>query len=226
MAESLLHRVRERVRPLVPRGLWTRVNRTIFAAIGVAMAGHGVDCPCCGRSYRRFVRYPSDYCPGCGSYERQRLLCLYLERRPELVAGDVLHIAPERIVVRRFRRQARSWLNIDLDPRYPGIDRTMDLTALALPDASYDLVLCSHVLDVVDRHDDAVRELRRVTRSGGVVLVQAPARGVSRDANAYADRLAGAGLRVEQVRLPEQADERTRRRLGLDAGDVIFACRP
>ena len=212
------------MRPLVPRRLCVGVNRILFGLIGAAMAGRGVTCACCGRSYRRFIRYPSEYCPGCGSYERQRLLCLYLERNPELVTGDVLHIAPERVIVRRFRGRAHSWLSVDIDPRFPGIERQMDLTSLSLPDASYDLVLCSHVLDVIERHDDAVRELYRVTRPGGLALVQAPPRGVSRDADAYAERLASPGFRVEQIRLPEQANEPTRRRLGLDASDPIFAC--
>jgi len=224
MDDVLLHRVRVLVRPLVPRGLRATVNRALFGALGLALRGSRVECSCCGRTYRHFVRYPSEYCPGCGSYERQRQLFLYLERNPGLVAGDVLHVAPERVIVERFRQHARSWLNVDLDPGYPGIDAVVDVTALPFEDASFDLVLCSHVLDVVDRHDDAVRELYRVTLPGGLALVQAPPRGVSRDADAYAERLASPGFRVEQIRLPEQANEPTRRRLGLDASDPIFAC--
>lgn len=225
MADTpLLHRVRERVRPLVPRSLRSSANRALFGAIGLALEGRGVRCSCCGKTYRHFVRYPSEYCPGCGAYERQRQLCLYLDRNPELVAGDVLHVAPEHAVVARVRPRARSWLSIDLDPGYPGIDRAMDVTALGLDDASFDLVLCSHVLDVVERHDDALRELYRVTRPGGVTLIQAPRRGASTSPDAYAVRLRASGFHVEQVLLPEQENEATRRHLGLDAGDPIFAC--
>lgn len=225
MGDVLLHRVRERVRPLVPRGFRTAANRALFGVIGLALTGRSVECPCCGRRYRHFVRYPSQYCPGCGSYERQRQLFLYLDRNPGLVAGDVLHVAPEPVVVKRFRPEARSWLSVDLDPEYPGIDAAMDVTALQLEDSTFDLVLCSHVLDVVDRHDDAVRELLRVTRSGGTALIQAPRRGASRSPDAYAARLGDCGFAVDQVLLPEQTEEAQRRRLGLDADDPIFACR-
>lgn len=221
-----LHRLRERVRPLVPRKLRASVNRAVFRAVGLGLRGHGVECPCCGRTYRRFVRYPSEYCPGCGSYERQRLLCLFLDRNPHLVRGDVLHIGPEAAVIARYRARARSWLAADVDPDHPLADAELDVAALPLADESFDLVLCSHVLDVVDRHDDAVRELRRVTRPGGTVLIQAPRRGASASPEAYAVRLRALGLHVDLRLLPEQQDEATRRRLGLDADDPLFVCRP
>ncbi len=219
-----LHRVRERIRPLVPRGFRQHANRAAFAVIGLAMAGRAVYCPCCGGSYRRFVDYPSAYCPGCGSYERQRLLCLYLDRQLELVRGDVLHVGPEAGVMKRYRSEARTWLAVDLDPEHPLSDRAMDVTSLALDDASFDLVLCSHVLDVVSHEDDAVAELHRVTRPGGTVLIQAPRRAVRPSVEAYAVRLEALGFRVSPVTLDEQLDETARRRFGLDADEPLFVC--
>jgi SAM-dependent methyltransferase len=220
-----LHRVRERLRPIVPVGLRRRLNRAAFRVIGFALIGSAVHCTCCGRSYRRFVDYPSAYCPGCGSYERQRLLCLYLDRHPELVRGDVLHIGPEAGVMARYRDAGRSWLAVDIDPGHPLVERVMDVRRLPLDDGAVDLVLCAHVLDVVDDHDAAVRELARVTRPGGTVLVQAPRRAVRGSPEAYAERLRAAGLDVSVVTLPEQADEPVRRRLGLDDDEPIFVCR-
>ena len=189
-----LHHVREKVRPLLPRRAWPYVNRAGFTIVGLALTGKGVHCSCCGRSYRRFIDYPSAYCPGCGSYERQRVLCLYLDRNPDLVHGDVLHIGPERGVMRRYRGSARTWLAVDLDPGSPLADRTMDVTQLPLDDASFDLVLCSHVLDIVADHYVAVAELYRVTRPGGTVLIQAPRRAVRPDA--YVVRLGAPGFHV------------------------------
>ncbi|HEU0304963.1 MAG TPA: methyltransferase domain-containing protein [Gaiellaceae bacterium] len=225
MSQPLLHRVREGVRPLVPRRLRVAVNRLVFGLIGLALTGSAVRCTCCGRSYRRFVDYPSAYCPGCGAYERQRLLCLYLDRHPELVRGDVLHVGPEACVMARYRAGSRSWLAADVDPGHPLVERVTDVTKLALPDAAFDLVLCSHVLDVVGDHDQAVRELARVTRLGGTVLIQAPRRAVRGSPDSYAARLGASGLDVSVVTLPEQEDEPTRRRLGLDDDEPIFVGR-
>jgi len=47
----------------------------------------------------------------------------------------------------------------------------MDAEALDLPDASFDVVLCAQVLEHVDDPVQALRELARVTRSGGRVLL-------------------------------------------------------
>lgn len=222
----VLHRVRELVRPVVPRRLRVAANRTVFAAVGLALRGNRVRCTCCGHSYRRFIRYPSEYCPHCGAYERQRLLCLFLDRQPDLVSGDVLQVGPERSIMNRYRERARSWLAVDVDPDNPLADRTMDVRSLELADASFDLVLCAHVLDVVEPHDEAVRELRRVTRADGTVVIQAPWRSVKGVPDAYARRLEAAGFDVEPTFLAEQQDEPQRRSLGLDADDPIFVCRP
>jgi SAM-dependent methyltransferase len=219
-----LHRIRERVKPLVPAGARRTANRMAFGVVRLALRGETVHCACCGRSYRRWVEYPTLYCPGCGAYERHRLLCLYLDRHPDLVQGSVLHVGPEAAVIARFGRAARSWLSVDLDPEHPLVDRVMDVQDLQLEDASFDLVLCAHVVDLVADHDRAVRELWRVTRPGGTALIQTPWRAMSTGADAYAQRLHAPGFDVAVVRLPEQEDEGARRRLGLD-DEPLFVCR-
>ncbi|MGH3017029.1 MAG: class I SAM-dependent methyltransferase [Gaiellaceae bacterium] len=188
-----LHCIRERLKPLVPPRVRRLVNRAAFAVVGLALRGDAVHCSCCGRSYRRFVDYPSAYCPGCGTYERHRLLCLYLDRNPELVAGDVLHIGPEAVVIARYGGDARSWLSVDLDPAHPLVDRVMDVMDLALEDASFDLVLCAHVIDVVDDREKAVRELHRITRPGGTALIQLPRRDFPKGPDDHAVQLSALG---------------------------------
>jgi SAM-dependent methyltransferase len=220
----VLHRVREIVKPLVPPRLRADANRAVFAAVGVALHGDAVECPCCGRRYRRFVRYPTEYCPGCGSYERQRALCLYLESHPQLVEGDILQIGPERSTRERFGPRARSWLGVDLDPDHPLADRTMDVLRLDLDDEGFDLVLCAHVIDLVEPHDDAVAELYRVTRVGGTAVIQAPWRFVRGETDRYAERLERAGFRAAPTLIDEQRDERLRAHYGLDSDDPMFVC--
>jgi SAM-dependent methyltransferase len=218
-----LHGVRERLKPLVPPRVRRKVNRAAFALVGLALRGDAVRCPCCGRSFRRFIDYPSAYCAGCGAYERHRLLCLYLDPHPELVAGDVLQVGPEATVIARYGGNAESWLSVDLDPAHPLGDQVMDVMDLALEDASFDLVLCAHVIDLVADRDKAVHELHRVTRPGGTALIQSPRRDFPKGPDEYAVQLTAQGFEVTVVRLPEQQDNQLCRRFGLD-DEPIFAC--
>jgi SAM-dependent methyltransferase len=183
------------------------VTAWAFKLVAPALRGTSVRCPACGRGFRHFVTYPTLYCPGCGSYERHRQLCLWLDRNPGAVAGDVLHVGPERCVIDRYKPSARSWLSVDIDHRLA--DRLMDVQALELPSSSYDTVLCAHVLDIVPDVPRALGELHRVLRPGGLLLLQTPEGQDVRPVGA-------ARFYVEAIVLDEQRDQDARCHLGLD----------
>lgn len=61
-------------------------------------------------------------------------------------------------------------VNIDPNPdRAQWRDEDWDVHALPCPDASFDVVVSSHVLQSVDDIDLAMREMARVLRPGGVM---------------------------------------------------------
>ena len=221
----MLHRLRQYLRPLLPARHRHRATLLLLRVTAIALRGNRVQCPCCGRGFRRFLRYPTSFCPGCGSYERQRLLCLYLDRHPELLepAVRILHVAPEDCIRDRVLRiKPRAYLSIDRE--YPEAMRQMDVTRLELPEAGYDLVLISHVLDVVADEAAALRELYRVLAAGGVAIVQAPPH-LTADEPRLVSALTAAGFAVETGTVPEQADAEAAARLGLLPGERLLICR-
>lgn len=139
-------------------------------------AGRGRDCPCCGRSFRRFrptgnPRRPDTACPFCNSVERHRLLTLLIQSEPELVAGRVLHFAPEASLGGLFRDRAAEYVTTDLSAQ---TDVTADIVDLPFPDDRWDAIVCSHVLEHVPEDVAAMRELRRVLTPGGHAIVIVP----------------------------------------------------
>ena len=143
--------------------------------------GLGRRCPVCRTPLRSFAdaRLPASQCPRCGSLQRHRHLWLYLEREAD-VRGSLLHLAPEPGVARALRRRSGvEYLSGDLAPG--AAMRVLDLERLGLPDASFDWILCSHVLEHVGDDRAAMRELHRVLRPAGTLLVQVPTNGPATD---------------------------------------------
>ena len=147
-------------------------------------------CPCCDTKLRawgvaRFAERPDLYdarryaetpqdvvCPVCGSIPRRRVIAWYLGRHLDLVRGrDVLHFAPERCLSRWFARHGVRVTTADLNAP---ADLRLDLCALNLPDASWDVVVCNHVLEHVADWRKALAELRRVLRPGGLLVCSFP----------------------------------------------------
>ena len=138
-------------------------------------------CPICGKSSRRFRHFgrvprKESQCPYCGSLERHRLLWLYLSRKTDLFDGaqkKMLHIAPEPCLEPRFKKWlAESYLTADLFNPHAMVK--MDITNIAYPDQSFDVIYCSHVLEHV--HDDrkAMREFFRVLKDKGWAILLVP----------------------------------------------------
>jgi SAM-dependent methyltransferase len=211
----------------------------------VRYAGDAVECPCCGGRFRAFAprgRRPGAACPRCGALERHRLLALWLREHGSLgrEVRDVLHLAPEPGLRRALLAvPGVRWTGGDLEPDDPGVE-AMDVSALPFEDATFDLVLCSHVLEHVPDDARAMRELRRVLRPGGRAILQQPVdeaaartredpgsppaerlrafgqedhvRVYGRD---FADRLRSAGFAVEVDRCLDALDEPTIARHGL-----------
>lgn len=240
------------VRALTP----TRVVRGLDRRVQMLRhRGDGVLCPVCRHRFTRFRddwNRPDALCWRCGSHERHRAQWLILERRSELLrnARSLLHFAPEWALRHQLERLTHlRYVTADL--QQPDVDLRLDITALDLPDASFDAVLCSHVLEHIVDDQAAMHELRRVTARGGWCLVMVPL-DLTRDqtyedasiiapadrgrafwqhdhVRLYApdigDRLEAAGFVVERIRPSEEFGEETVRRCRILDADDIWLCR-
>lgn len=112
-------------------------------------------------------------CPRCGSLERHRLLLgAFQSLRPTLPARlRLLDIAPNPgFTLYCSRDPSIEYLSVDLVS--PLAMRHMDIQQMDFPDASFDVVVCVHVLDYVRDDRKAIREIRRVLASGGIAVIQ------------------------------------------------------
>jgi SAM-dependent methyltransferase len=114
-------------------------------------------------------------CPVCYSSDRERLVFLFLKNRPHLVARGkrLMHVAPED--------NLRAWLKsrpgldyVTADLCMKDVDFNVDLTKIPFADASYDGVICNHVLEHIPDDATAMSEILRILKPNGWAILQTP----------------------------------------------------
>jgi SAM-dependent methyltransferase len=152
----------------------------IFAPI--AFYGDNVYCPVCERSFRKFLSYGSNkahrenvLCPYDLTLERHRLMWLFLKSTNFFSEKKfkVLHIAPEQCFFPIFKKQNNlEYTTADLES--PIADIHFDLHEIPLPDNSFDIIFCNHVLEHVEDDLKCIKELYRVMNTNGWGIFQVP----------------------------------------------------
>lgn len=120
------------------------------------------------------------------SLERHRFTCAFTST-PNVFPSEparILYIAPHEVVLRFLRKRFphakfvtgfKRMKNSFVPPGSGHLD--LDVTNLhQLADASFDFLICEHVLEHVPDDKKAMRELRRVLAPGGTALISVPIR--------------------------------------------------
>lgn len=194
-------------------------------------------------------------CPACDATDRERLYALFFER--EFRAFDrtrryrFIEFGPGHALQKKLRScPFLEYRSADL--YFRNVDDRVDITDMrAYGDQSVDAFLCSHVLEHVREDHQAMRELCRILKPGGVGVVMVPlVHGVEeteedpsvntpelqwkyygmadhvrqygrRD---FAERLSTAGFNVERLGIDHFGAE-TFRRAGLARDSMLYVVR-
>lgn len=116
-------------------------------------------------------------CPHCEASDRDRLYALYVRDHLRRTPGDLLRmldIAPGKALSRWLRALPDAdYRSGDLDPELA--DERVDICDMTqFEDGSFDLIVCSHVLEHVADDRLAMRELLRVLSPGGHAILMVP----------------------------------------------------
>jgi SAM-dependent methyltransferase len=239
--------LRSRARMRALRALPLEMRRAVYR-------GDGRYCRLCQSQLSRFLPFgslPDEWCPVCASMGRHRLLWTILQAHTDLLERTpkhLLHFAPEPALDAAFAA-IPGLVRVTADLYDPGVDDRVDIRKMPYPDASFDALLCSHVLEHVDDDRTAIREMARVLKPGGWAVVMVPyfadmetdedptladpaererrfgqhdhVRFYGRD---IVDRLAEPGLRVEAVRAHSLMSADQLAREGVRPDETAFVC--
>lgn len=122
---------------------------------------------------------PDARCPKCGSLERHRFLAVLLDVLTPMVPdiGVLVDVAPSPQTTELLEGlEPRLHTRIDIGFDNRSVDILGSLTALPYRDDSADLLVCYHVLEHIRDDRDAMAEIARVLKPGGLGLLQVPFR--------------------------------------------------
>ena len=152
-------------------------------------------------------------CPVCYSHDRERHQWLYWQAAkllPVMHKANILHFAPEPHLSRLISQQNPSfYIKADLYPTAPDIQK-VDILAIPFANNNFDIVIANHVLEHVDDVDQALIELHRILRTGGMAILQTPYSSILE--NTWED----AGIKTPLQRLTAYGQEDHVRLFGQD----------
>ncbi len=200
-------------------------------------------------------------CPNCDSLHRQRLLWKYIHERTNLLSGKrvkLMEVAPDLPFFNLFNNNPGiRYYPCDIAPGkekylyFPGKIKDADITHLPFESKYFDVILCSHVLEHVVDDISAMKEMFRVLRGGGWVLIQSPVfyniektledpdvvtpegrelkfgqldhlRKYGRD---FKNRLSNSGFTIDEIDYVNSFPEEDIKRFGFDRYERIYLCR-
>jgi len=110
-------------------------------------------------------------CPNCNSRKRHRgLYEIYKNILKKMESPRILHFAPEPVFYNLFH----SFEYITADLELTDVDFQLDIENIDYISDSFDLILCNHVLEHISDDSKALRELHRILKPSGIVIITVP----------------------------------------------------
>jgi SAM-dependent methyltransferase len=177
------------------RGLARQARYALWRLDSYRFRGDTFTCPICRGSFRTMKPFvgscslrgvETDHytenaiCPRCHSVARQRFVVEYLRQKTDLLTRRrrILHFAPEISIYNLLRRSQADYVAADIEvSRFAGPVVYADATNIPFPDASFDAIICIHVLEHIVDDRKAIAEFFRVLKPGGQAIVAVPTYG-------------------------------------------------
>ena len=185
--------VKDSLRPLV-NYLYKKINRYNYL-------GGNFYCPVCNESIKYFQRLPDYYfiqldenqfvhssycfetmntlmysCPNCKAKDRDRLSALFFEvklKENSIFQPKLLDIAPSKSLRKYLLKKSILYRSADMHQL--DVDDQVDITNMKIyNDNTFDIFICSHVLEHVEKDDKAISELYRILKPDGWGIVMVP----------------------------------------------------
>jgi SAM-dependent methyltransferase len=167
--------LKKSVKAILPASFLFQIEEVLRWPIGLWHSGSKHQCPVCERKLSGFILLENGetICPFCGSLPRTRRLWKLLFEELK-IAGKVLHFSPSRSLYRRLKKiKTIDYTSTDFENEFLA-DKKYDITNLEVGNNQFDFIICYHILEHIENDSQAMKELFRVLKPGGIVIIQTP----------------------------------------------------
>lgn len=177
MASAMIYTfLKKTLKKLIPSKLLNDNEEVIRGIVYQFYKGKTYKCNICEASLRKFIGDEA-ICPKCGSLPRGRRLFSLLETEVHKRADNpvMLHLSPSKSLKKKI---GDTFKNVDYHTSdYVGefdADNSFDLRKTNLGSNKYDIIICYHILEHIIEDMEAIKELYRILKKGGVCYIQTP----------------------------------------------------
>jgi SAM-dependent methyltransferase len=170
----MYERIKKIAQKLLPKSLFMKYEDSIRSIIAFRYKGSSYQCTICEFKMSSFIvlQNKENLCPKCGSIPRSRRLFNLL--KPNLNQQKVLHFSPPKPFAKELRKiLGTNYVTSDFMGEFSA-DKNYNIENIDDKELSYDLIICYHVLEHIEKDIKAMHELFRVLRKGGVAYIQCP----------------------------------------------------
>jgi SAM-dependent methyltransferase len=166
--------IKKLVKSILPVSFIRKNDKLLRRVVSLSYGGDAHECNVCGFIMSKFIVLSNGnkLCPKCGSLPRTRKLWQIIES--EVTGKEILHFSPSKSLRDRIASYSpKSYVTTDYDDEFEA-DKKHDIQAIEEPDNSFDLVICYHILEHIPNDRQAMSELYRVLKPGGICYIQTP----------------------------------------------------
>ena len=167
--------LKKSVKTIIPDSILFQTEELLRWPIGLFYSGSKHQCPVCKHKLSKFILLDNGeaICPFCGSLPRTRRLWNLLFQVLK-IKSKVLHFSPSRSLYRRLKKyEAIDYVSTDFENEFLA-DKKYDITKLEIESDQFDFIICYHILEHIENDVQAMKELFRVLKPGGTILIQTP----------------------------------------------------
>lgn len=170
----MYEKIKALVFKVVPKS-WIKTNEQFLRkVISTRYKGHQYRCNVCDFEMKRFIilQNGNKICPHCGSLPRTRRLLQLIES--EINELELLHFSPSLGMKNKIiKLQPKKYVTSDYEGEFQA-DKQYDIQNIACEDASFNAVICFHVLEHIPDDKKAMQELFRILKPAGKIYIQTP----------------------------------------------------